>query len=619
MAGQQRVETIVLVKREIPEKALFPEGMCPRVEHENGQEGADMFISHTPDDVFDTSEHYLRCGAAFGLARASLCKKIIHNKNVIVAICSLMTLTAYAVYVGFSIRFSFGDEGSLRLLLGTGFVALVYAKIKLSTRVHEILSPWATKIKGSPSIRRTIRWLLYIGMVLFMAIYLGLNVTKAENFLSLAGMTFFILIGFLISEHPERVNWHAVFWGIGTQFLFALLILRTSFGFRSFQWLGERLKEYLEHTDKGSEFVFGKKYRDHEFAFRVMPFVLMFSSTINVLYYYGVLQGFVANFGWLLSFCLGTSPVESVNTAINVVFGPAESPLAIKPFLPHLTPSELHTVMAAGFASITGTIFGMLTSFGAPANHLLAASVMSAPAALAISKLIAPETQPTRIQPHDAYNIPVPKFNSLLEAVSEGAKDAVPIVTSVMVTQMIFMAFVDFVDSTLLWFGERVGVAGLSFEFLCSYGFYPIVYIMGFSSSDFLRIGGLFGIKTFVNSLYGYQLLGILIKNREALEQYVASTNGTWHWENRDIVLDLTNRTLSGGILTKRSEVIGTYAFCGQNHLAAIGLTLGVFFTLIPERKGTITKYITRANISGQLACYMTACIAGMLYDESIV
>ncbi|XP_046577170.1 solute carrier family 28 member 3-like [Haliotis rubra] len=322
MAGQHRVEKIALVKRESPGKALFPEGTCPKAEHENDQEGVDLFISHTPDEAFDSREHYLRCGAAYGWARASLCKKIIRNKSMLVVIFSLIALTAYAVYVGFSIRFSFGDEGSLRLLLGTGFVALIYAKVKLTTRVHELLSPWATKITNSPSIRRTIRWLLYIGMVLFMAIYLGLNVTKAENFLSLAGLTFFILLGFLISEHPERVNWHAVFWGIGTQFLFALLILRTSFGFNGFRWLGERLKEYLEHTDKGSEFVFGKTYQDHAFAFRVMPFILMFSSTINVLYHYGILQGFVANFGWLLSVCLGTSPVESVNTAINIVFGP---------------------------------------------------------------------------------------------------------------------------------------------------------------------------------------------------------------------------------------------------------------------------------------------------------
>ncbi|XP_046565372.1 solute carrier family 28 member 3-like isoform X2 [Haliotis rubra] len=619
MAEQHRVETIALVKRECPEKELFPERTCPKAEHEYNKEDVDLFISNTPDEGFDYREHYLQCGAAFGWARASLCKTIIRNKSMLVAICSLIALTAYAVYVGFSIRFSFGDEGSLRLLLGTGFVALIYAKVKLTTRVHELLSPWSNKISNSPSITRTIRWLLYIGMVLFMAIYLGLNVTKAENFLSLAGLTFFILLGFLISEHPERVNWHAVFWGIGTQFLFALMILRTSFGFRCFRWLGERLDEFLEHTNKGSEFVFGKTYQDHAFAFQVMPFILMCSSTINVLYYYGILQGFVANFGWLLSVCLGTSPVESVNTAINVVFGPAESPLAIKPFLPHLTPSELHAVMAAGFASIAGTVFGMLTSFGAPANHLLAASVMSAPAALAMSKLIAPETQPTRIQAHDAYNIPVPKFNNLLEAVSEGAKDAIPIVASVVVNQIIYIAIINFVDSTLLWFGGRVGVAGLSFEFLCSYGFYPIVYVMGFSSTDFLKIGELFGIKTFANSFYGYQLFGKLIKNRHAFEHYVASTNGTWHWENRDIVLDLTNRTLPGGILTKRSEVIGTYAFCGQNHLAAIGVTLGVFCTLIPARKGTITKYIARANVSGQLACYMTACIAGMLYDESFV
>ncbi|XP_048239171.1 solute carrier family 28 member 3-like [Haliotis rufescens] len=619
MAGQQLVETFALVKRESPDKTLCPEIACPKAIFDNEEEDIDITLSDTPSEGSEYKEYYLQCGAAFGWARASLCKEIIRNKNPLAVISSLILLAAFSVYVGFSIRFSFGDEGSLRLLFGTVFAALIYAKVKLKPRVLELLSPLSGKIVMSPSIKRIITWLLYIGMLLFMAIYLALNVTQAENFVSLAGLVFFILLGFIISKHPDRVNWHAVFWGIGTQFLFALLILRTSFGFEGFRWLGERIEEFLEHTDKGSEFVFGKDYRDHMFAFRVMPFILLCASAINVLYYYGILQAFVASFGWLLSVCLGTSPVESVNTALNIVFGPAESPLAIKPFLPLLTPSELHAVMAAGFASIAGTIFGMLTSFGAPANHLLAASVMSAPAALAMSKLIVPETQWTRVQPSDAYNIPVPKFHNLLEAVSEGAKESIPIIASVIANQIIYMAIIDFVDSTLLWFGDRVGVSGLSFEFLCSYGFYPIVYIMGFSGSDVLRIGELFGIKTFANSFYGYQLFGKLIKNRQALEQYMASTNGTWHWENRDIVLDLTNRTLAGGILTKRSEVIGTYAFCGQNHLAAIGVTLGVFCTLIPGRRRTISRYIARANVTGQLACYMTACIAGMLYDESLV
>ncbi|XP_046560232.1 solute carrier family 28 member 3-like [Haliotis rubra] len=354
------------------------------------------------------------------------------------------------------------------------------------------------------------------------------------------------------------------------------------------------------------------------FAFRIMPLVMMFCSTINVLYYYGILQAFVANLGWFLTFCLGTSPVESVNTALNIVFGPAESPIAIKPFLPLLTPSELHAVMAAGFASIAGSVFGMLTSFGAPANHLLAASVMSAPAALAMSKLIVPETQWTKIKPRDAYNIPVPKFNNILEAVSDGARESLPIVASVIANQIIYIAIVEFVDSTLIWFGNRVGVSGVSFAFLCSYGFYPLVYLMGFSSSDLLKIGELLGVKTFANSYYGYHLFGKLIKNRVVLEHYVTTTNGTWHWDSSDVILDWTNKTLPGGILTKRSEVIGTYAFCGQNHLAALGVAIGVFSTLIPERKRTITKYIIRANITGQLACYMTACIAGMLYDETL-
>ncbi|XP_046356264.2 solute carrier family 28 member 3-like [Haliotis rufescens] len=616
MAECQIEEEMDLVKMaDTPNEALFAVQNCPKATFDSEEEDVSK---NTHGEERDYMEHYLPCGEVVTRTRASVWRMIVRNKKPIGMMSSLVLLTVYIVYFGFCMRFSFGDEGSLRLMVGTVFLVFIYGKIKLEAQVQNVFRPLSKRIKKLTSLRRIIRWLLYVALVVFIVVYLTTSNLTADNFVSLAGLTFFILLGYLISEHPARVNWHAVFWGIGTQVLFALLILRTNFGYEIFRWLGDRIEEFLEHTDKGSEFVFGKSYRDHMFVFRIMPLVMMFCSTINVLYYYGILQAFVANFGWFLTFCLGTSPVESVNTALNILFGPAESPIAIKPFLPLLTPSELHAVMAAGFASIAGSVFGMLTSFGAPANHLLAASVMSAPAALAMSKLIVPETQWTKIKPRDAYNIPVPKFNNILEAVSEGARESLPILTSIIANQIIYIAIVQFVDSALIWFGNRVGVSGLSFAFLCSYCFYPLIYIMGFSRSDILKIGELLGIKTFANSFYGYHLFGKLIKNREVLENYVASTNGTWHWEGSDVILDWTNRTLPGGILTKRSEVIGTYAFCGQNHLAALGVAIGVFNTLIPQRKYTITKYIIRANITGQLACYMTACIAGMLYDETL-
>ncbi|XP_046551548.1 solute carrier family 28 member 3-like [Haliotis rubra] len=167
-----------------------------------------------------------------------------------------------------------------------------------------------------------------------------------------------------------------------------------------------------------------------------------------------------------------------------------------------------------------------------------------------------------------------------------------------------------------MWFGARVGFQGVSFTLLCSYLFYPLTYLMGFSSSDLFKMGELLGIKIFANSFVGFREFGKLVLNRVDLEEYVTSSNGSWHWEGADIILDSTNKTLHGGILTKRSEVIGTYALCGLNHLGAVGVTMGILNTLAPSRKDVISKYVVRANIAGQMACFMTACIAGMLFNQ---
>ncbi|XP_046551543.1 solute carrier family 28 member 3-like [Haliotis rubra] len=206
--------------------------------------------------------------------------------------------------------------------------------------------------------------------------------------------------------------------------------------------------------------------------------------------------------------------------------------------------------MAAGFASIAGSVFGMLTSFGAPPNHLLAASIMSAPAALAMSKLMVPETRWSKIKPQDAYTIQTSKFRNVLEALSVGAFDGIALVATIVVNQIIFIAAIEFIDTALMWFGGRVGFEGVSFTTFCSYLFYPLTYLMGFSSSDMFKMGELLGIKIFANSFVGFREFGKLVLNRVDLEEYVTSSNGSWHWEGADIILDSTNKTLYGGILT---------------------------------------------------------------------
>ncbi|XP_046568310.1 solute carrier family 28 member 3-like [Haliotis rubra] len=573
------------------------------------------------EDEEEFREYYLKCGGRVAQTRTAIVHKLNEHKTIIGRVVGSVILVVYLVYLGFCIDYSFGDEGSVRLVWGTCFVLFLVGYSNFSGKIFQkIREGCRCQTLRRPIVRKGIRWFLYLSILLFIITYLCLTIlqTSPKNFTSLAGLVFFIVIGYIFSKRPDLVNWHAVFWGITTQFLFALFILRSRFGYSVFNWLGERLEEYMRHTDKGSQFVFGDSFRDHQFVFVTMPLIIFMSSTVNMLYHYGVLQAIVKNFGKFLFFCMGTSAVESVNAAFNMFLGPSEAPMAIKPFLPLLTASEMHAIMVATFSSISGSVFGMLVNFGAPANHLLTASVMSAPAALAMAKLTMPETRRTRVKPEDAYNITMAKFQSVLEAISIGAVDGITLASTVVVNQIVFIAAIEFIDTAFQWFGHRVGVKGVTFSLLCSYMFYPLAYIMGFPKVDLFKIGELMGIKIFANSFVGFMEFGRLVINRKDLEQYQLVHNGTWHWQDGNVILDATNVTLVGGILEKRSEVLGTYALCGLNHIGAVGVAMGTLIALCPERRTTITKYVLRANITGQMACFMTACIAGLLYDEAL-
>ncbi|KAI0231522.1 hypothetical protein LSAT2_018126 [Lamellibrachia satsuma] len=193
------------------------------------------------------------------------------------------------------------------------------------------------------------------------------------------------------------VRWRPVLWGLGLQFVFGLVVLRTPWGFAAFRWLGDRVQEFLSHTDVGAKFVFGDKFVDHPFAMKVLPVIIFFSCTISVLYHVGAMQAVITRLAWLMQYTMGTTAAESTNAAGNIFIGQTEAPLLIRPLLQGMTRSELHAVMVAGFASIAGAVLATYILLGVPANHLITASVMAAPCALALSKLSYPETGQTKL------------------------------------------------------------------------------------------------------------------------------------------------------------------------------------------------------------------------------
>lgn len=539
-------------------------------------------------------------------------------------------LTLFFAYFIASMLYRFGDEGSIRLLVMTILLSLFIASFALHSFCGDKITFYYYWSKIDGETRHNIsKWfhiicciLLALGAVVYVIVEIALK--TPSNLISLSGMVFFILFFYVFSYNPARVNWRPVFWGLILQFYFALAILRWDPGYRAFRWLGDRVSEFLAYTDEGSKFVFGDVYQEHFFAFKVLTVIVFFSSFISVLYYLGVMQFLIRNIARFMAAVMGTSPAESLNAAGNIFIGQSEAPLLIRPFISKMTRSELHAICTGGFATIAGSVMAAYILYKVPANHLLSASVMSAPAALAMSKLFYPETRKSKTG-KEVYNLASGQERNIIEAASKGASQSISLIANIAVNLIAFIALIEFLNQTLIWFGNRIGLEKpgdeLSFQFLCSYVFYPVAFLMGVAEEDCFEVAKLIGDKTFINEFYAYTRLSVYIKNRENLTWYEllptqnSSFTGDWHFSGNDIMYKDFNHTLVGGVLQDRSVVISTYALCGFSNISSIGIMLGALGAMAPRRQTALAQVVVRAMIAGNVACFMTACIAGLLYE----
>ncbi|XP_045170393.2 solute carrier family 28 member 3-like [Mercenaria mercenaria] len=546
-----------------------------------------------------------------------------HSKIIWTTIYILLLL-AYCAYLSYALYFRFGDEGSWRLLGFSVFGIALIVIMKLYRHYESDILRWLARKKGYMDNNCTrifgtvIAWVLRLGVLIFLIVYIVIDVAldQPQNLVCVAGLLIYILLFFITSANPAKVNWHAVFWGIALQYIFALMILRTVWGYNIFKWLGDRATEFLEYVVAGAEFVFGQSYEDHYFAMKVLSTIIFFFSFINILYYLGVMQAIIKVLGRFLAFCLGTTAAESINAAANIFVDMQGACLIVRPYLKTMTRSELHAVMTGGFSTIAGSVLGAYISFGVPANHLLSASVMSAPAALALSKLSYPETE-RRKDADDFSRLESSNERNLIDAASNGALASLKIVGAIAANVIAFMSMLAFINATLTWFGDRVGVENLTFELITSYVFYPVAFFMGIETSDCRKVAELIGVKTFTNEFVAYSRLKDLIANRHSLENYTSVYNTSdWYWNDDNVVFNITGEVLKGGVITIKSEVIVTYALCGFANLSAIGSQLGALTALAPTRRADLVQIVFRAMVCGNVACFLTACTAGLLYKE---
>ena len=419
-----------------------------------------------------------------------------------------------------------------------------------------------------------------------------LSIGMIERFISLLGLAVFIGIAYAFSNNRQAVRWRPVLWGIALQLILALFILRTPVGLEMFQFLGDLVNRFLDFSDAGASFVFGENFKDFYFAFKVLPTVIFFSAFISILYHYGLLQRIVEWLAGLMMRTMRTSASESLSSAANIFVGQSEAPLVIKPYVSSMTMSELHAVMTGGFATVAGGVLAAFISFGVPAEHLIAASVMSAPAGLAISKLLYPETEESPTTGKVKIEVKRTSVN-VIDAITVGALDGLKLALNIGAMLIAFLALLAAVNALIGWIGALIRIPSLSLELIFAYLLAPVAWLMGVPWADCGQVGILLGKKTILNEFIAYVDLQQLIEAANAVtDGSAAATPGT---------------------ISKRAILISTYALCGFSNLASIGVQIGGIGGIAPDRQHDLARLGFRAMIAGSLACFMTACIAGML------
>ena len=420
----------------------------------------------------------------------------------------------------------------------------------------------------------------------------------------ITGMVFLIFIAFLFSKNRKAIKWKTVFIGLAAQLLLAVGVLKVDFIQKIFEFFGKIFVKTLDFTMEGSTFLLGDMMNvesfGYVFLFQVLPTVIFFSALTSVLFYLGVIQKFVKALAWALTKLLNISGAESLSVAGNIFLGQTEAPLMIKAYLEKMSKSEILLVMVGGMATVAGGVLAAYIGFlGGEdevvrlfyAKHLLTASVMAAPGAIVISKILYPQTEKINTEVHVSQE----KIGAnLLDAIANGTTEGLKLAANVGAMLLVFVAFIAMIN-----FGfEKIGTIGqinnwissntsydqLSIEFVLGYTFSPLMWLIGVAKEDMALMGQLLGIKLAVSEFIGYMQLAEL--------------------------KDITNLI---HFKYEKSIIMATYMLCGFANFASIGIQIGGIGSLAPGQRKNLSEFGFLALIGGTLASLLSATFAGMI------
>ena len=422
----------------------------------------------------------------------------------------------------------------------------------------------------------------------------------------LLGMFVLVLISYLLSANRKAINWRTVIFGLGAQIILAIGVLKVSFIQSFFEWVGSLFIAVLDFTLEGTKFLFASFSTGEieaplvTFAISILPTVIFFSALTSVLFYLGIIQRVVKGLAWLLSKLLQVSGAESLSVAGNIFLGQTESPLMIKAYLEKMNRSEILLVMIGGMATVAGGVLAAYIGFlGGDdevlrlfyAKHLLTASVMAAPGAIVISKMLYPQTETI----DNEISISQQKIGSnILESIANGTTEGLKLALNIGAMLLVFLAFIAMINGILGWVGDwttlndwvasNTSYKTFSLEFILGYAFAPLMWLIGIAKEDVALMGQLLGIKLAASEFVGYIQLAEL-KNP----------------------LNLLH------LKYEKSIIMATYMLCGFANFASIGIQIGGIGSLAPGQRKTLSEFGIKALIGGTIASLLSATIAGAI------
>ena len=409
---------------------------------------------------------------------------------------------------------------------------------------------------------------------------------------SFAGLFILALLAWIISENKKKVEYKPVATGLAFQLVLALILIKLPFSRSFFMWLNNIVRALQESTAEGTGFVFGylgggtapfnvtNPGSSFILAFQSLPLVLLISALSALLFYWRIIPVIVRGFSWFLSKTMGVGGVEGLGVSANIFVGMVEAPLLVRPYISGISRSELFTIMTSGMATIAGTVMVLYASIlnnviPGIMGHLLTASLISAPAAITVSKLMIPETEPV-----SSGNIEFTgQSKSSMDAITKGTLEGINLLINIIAMLVVLVALVHLAN-LILGIIPEMGGKPVTIQRLLGYIMAPVTWIMGIPWSEAKTTGSLMGIKTVLNELIAYQDLASLGKN----------------------------------VISERSRLIMTYAMCGFANLGSLGIMIGGIGAMAPERREEIVNLGIKSIIAGTIATCMTGAVVGVIY-----